>query len=161
MSLTIVEQIAQVIYDRLTQLLQFGNENTEVSEVIRPRTIGTYTPKDLQVVLTQGETTENPELACPGNPPATCFVTTFNIRCHVMPDETSNTPKATHINEMAADVRKAICDPQNTWHNFDGLAIDATFETTETINSEAFDGVNIPLLVSYRTDENNPYNLRA
>ena len=161
MSVTVVEQIAQVIESRLRNLLVDG-ENTVVTEVVRPSSIGQYTPQDMQIVMTQGETVINEELGCPGNPPATCFETTFNIRCHSVPDETLETAKDSYLNEFAADVRKVICSPQNSWHNFGSLAIDARFESTETITSEASpNGINIPLTVLYRTDENNPYNVRA
>ena len=161
MSLTIVEQIAVVIYERLRTLLIAGTENTRVKEVVRPTYPANYTPRDYQIVLTQGETEIIDGMGCPGNPPATCFVTTYDMRMHILPSETSTVPKATLLNQFVADVRKVITTPQNTWQQFDNLAFDARFGPTQEINDEGFDGTNLPLIVSYRTDENDPYTGRA
>lgn len=160
MPLTICEQIEAVIETRLRTLLSPG-ENTVASDVIRPKTLEELSPEDLQIVLTQGDTTINEELMCPGNPPATCFETTFNIRCRVMPDETQDLPSSGFAQQFAADVRKVICTPVSTWHTFGGLAFDARWQGVERVNSEAFSGVVLPIVVMYRTDEGNPYVGRA
>lgn len=160
MPLTICEQIEAVIETRLRTLLSPG-ENTVASDVIRPKTLEELSPEDLQIVLTQGDTERDKELDCPGNPPAVCHVTTFNIRCRVMPDETQDLPSSGFASQFAADVTKVICTPVSTWHTFGGLAFDASLEGVQRVNSEAFSGVVVPLVVKYRTDEGNPYVGRA
>ncbi len=112
-------------------------------------------------MLTQGSEEIIEELSCPGNPAALARKQTFHIRCHLMTDELSNEPIDTTINKFAADVVLCVTDDYNTWHTFDGNAIDAAWGTSEYINADGgLDGVNVPLYVTYRTDENNPYNLR-
>jgi hypothetical protein len=127
--------------------------------------MGGYTPKHLQVVLTQNDPEVNEELGCPGNPPATAYNILFNIRCHVMPSERDTTVVDEIINTFDADVVRAVTDQTiygAMWYTLGDLAIDATFQTRESIDADgSFVGFNLPLLVTYRTDENNPYNGRA
>lgn len=161
MSLTILENIATELERRL--LLMVGNTDfgTNVFEVIRPARLESFTPRNNQIVLTQGSEEIIEELSCPGNPAALARKQTFHIRCHLMTDELSNEPIDTTINKFAADVVLCVTDDYNTWHTFDGNAIDAAWGTSEYINADGgLDGVNVPLYVTYRTDENNPYNLR-
>jgi len=58
---------------------------------------------------------------------------------------------------------KAVQEVLASGHLVQGLAIDAEFDSTEPIEDDGtgIDGANLPLLIRYRTDENNPYNVRA
>ncbi len=162
MPVAVVEQIALVLVSRLETLTVPGTENTTAIEVIRPLRIGQYTPEDWQVVLMQGDTGEVEDLMIPGNPPAVCYETIFNIRCHILPSEDDTDAKDSLINQFAADVRKVVCSPTATWHNFGGLSLDAIWQPPENINPDgSFDGVNVPLAVRYRTNEGDPYTVRA
>ena len=162
MAFPVVEQIADVIVTRLVALQNDINAEVAVSEVVRPTRFANYTPKDNQIVITQGDNERVPELDHPGNPPATARRQRFNIRLHVMPSEKDTTAVDEHVNLFAAEVMQAITTPQATWHNFGALAIDAEFDSHEPIDSDgSFDGVNIPLLVTYRTSENDPYTVRS
>jgi len=159
------ERIACELFDRLQLLAAQYSVYTPVSEVIRPTRMGGYTPKHLQIVLTQNDPEVNEELGCPGNPPATAYNILFNIRCHVMPSERDTTVVDEIINTFDADVVRAVTDQTiygAMWYTLGDLAIDATFQTRESIDADgSFVGFNLPLLVTYRTDENNPYNGRA
>ena len=159
----VIEDIAVVLFSRLQGLLVAGTYQTTASEIIRPLRLGGYTPKDWQVVLTQGETKINEELSFPGNPPATAFETRFDIRCHVMPSEGSSTALATLVNQIAADIRKVVCATGgNAWSSFGGNAIDASWPPHEQIISDgSFGGVNVPIEILYRTREGDPYTLRT
>ena len=159
----VVERIADVVYQRLLQLTGGVSSYITISDVVRYDRRDAYTPADRQVVLTQGSNERVPELDHEGNPPAVCRQQTFNLRCHVIPSELDDTPTDTLVNLMVMAVMAAITDDQATWHNFDGLAIDAEFGSTEQIDDDGtgIDGANLPLLVRYRTDENNPWNVRA
>lgn len=161
----ISEQIANALFDRLQLLAAQYSVYTPVSEVIRPTRMGGYTPKHLQVVLTQNDPEVNEELGCPGNPPATAYNILFNIRCHVMPSERDTTVVDEIINTFDADVVRAVADQTiygAMWYTLGDLATDAAFQTRESIEADgSFVGFNLPLLVTYRTDENNPYNGRA
>lgn len=159
----VVERIADEVLQRLYMLSVGDSEYIVANEVIRYNRSDTYTPKDKQIVLTQGANERIPELDHPGNPPAVCRQQTFNIRCHVIPSEKDDTASDQYVNQMVMEAMAAITDDAATWHNFNGLAIDAEFGATENIDDDGsgIDGANLPLLVRYRTDENNPYNVRA
>ena len=162
MAFPIVEQIADVIVTRLIALRDNELAEVAVSEVVRPVRLESYTPNDNQIVITQGASERVPEMDHAGNPPAVARRQRFNIRCHVMPSEKDTTAVDKYVNVFAAEVMKAITTPQATWQNFGALAIDAEFDTLEEIDGDgSFDGINIPLLVTYRTSENDPYTVRA
>ncbi len=162
MSVAVVENIARNLYTRLQTLLTVSaSYNTRASEVIRPERLGGWTPKHLQIVLTQGTAEEVPELSYPGNPASVAVRQTFNIRCHVMPSEKSTTPVETTINTFSADVRKCVTYPASWWQ-FGGYAIDAEFTGREDIAADGgLDGFNMPIAILYRTPENDPYTVRA
>lgn len=162
----ILEQIAQELYARVRVLSSGYSNATYAPEVIRPVARDAYTPRHLQIVITQQPPQANPALSCPGNPPSQAWDIQFDIRCHVNPSERDTTPVDEYVNTMAADVIKAVCDEdyhemEYPWHTFENLALNAQWQTPETIDaSGGFDGINVPLLVTYRTDEDNPYNRR-
>ena len=162
MSVTVIESIALELTSRLEAMIGDSTYDTSVREVIRPRRLNDYTPADGQIVVTQGSSEVVDELSYPGNPPAIARRQTFNIRCHVINDERSRTTIDEITNTFAADVIKAVCVPVSTWYQFGGYAINADFESFELISGDGgLDGVNVPVSILYRTDENNPYNVRA
>ena len=69
---------------------------------------------------------------------------------------------ATHENVLAAAAVRAITNADQ-WHTFDDNAVDSAFGSMEPIDSSdgEFDGVSIPLLITYRVSENNPFEVRA
>jgi hypothetical protein len=161
MPLTVLDEITAVLVERL-ETLKNGVEDTVVTEVIQPTRLGTWTPRDSQIVVVQANPELVPELMCPGNPPAEAWRQTFNLCLHIKPSESDTEAADPKLNRFVADVRKVVCDPAATWHNFGGWSIDATWQTMENIDSgEGIDGVNMPLAITYRTDEGNPYNVRA
>lgn len=162
LAVTVLESIALELKRRLDLMVDNDDYQTKVVEVIRPTRLDGYTPQDLQIVLTFGQSQEVPELMCPGNPPASAKRQIFNIRCHVMTDEQDTTAVDSTINLFASEVVVAVCDPANSWHTFDGNSFDAEWLDRENINADGgVDGINLPLAITYRTDEGNPFNLRA
>jgi hypothetical protein len=159
---TIVEKISDVLVTRLTTLTTANTEQTTVSEVIESARLGTFTPRDLQIIVQQGNPELVPELMCSGNPPAEAWSQTFNLYLHMMPSETDTESIDTKRNRFIADVRKVVCNPASTWHTFGGFAITAEWQQLENIEAgESCGGILMPLAVIYRTDEGNPYNFRA
>lgn len=158
----IVEQIADAIYERLRLLTAGASDYITASEVIRFNRKQEYTPKHLQIVLAQGDPVRVRELDFPGNPPAEARQQPFNIRLHVIPSEFDETPTDTLVNVFEAEVRKVLTTPQATWHLWGNLAIDSQFGDPETITDDGsgIDGINLILLVTYRTAENDPYTVR-
>jgi hypothetical protein len=57
---------------------------------------------------------------------------------------------------------EAMIEDSTQWHTMGNLAVNAEWQTHENIDSDgSYDGVNIPLLVTYRVSENNPFEVRA
>ena len=130
---------------------------TDVIDVVRPTRFANFTPRDRQIVLTEGIFSVVPELSCPGNPPAVAIDQQFNIRLHMMPSERDTDAIGTIMNQFAADVRKCICSPASSWHNIGGYALMARFEQGRPFMSDGgLDGCNMPLIVTYRVSENDP-----
>lgn len=162
MSITVLESISVELLRRLNLLVNNdGAYQTDVCEAIRPTRFGTWTPQDLQILLTKGSEEVIDELSFPGNPPSIARRQTFNIRCHVMADEQDTTAIETIINTFAADVVLAVCS-ETEWYQFDGNSINAEWLATEDIQADGgVDGVNVPIAIIYRTDEDDPYQVRA
>jgi hypothetical protein len=159
--LTVTEQIWEELYSRLT-VLTSGSEQTTVSEIVRPTRLGTFTPKDLQIVVVQANPELVPELMCPGNPPAEAWRQVFNLYLHIMPSESDEEVIDSIRSRFIADVRRVVCTPSGTWHTFGGWSINAEWLSMENIESgESCGGVVMPIAITYRTDEGNPYNVRA
>jgi hypothetical protein len=157
----VVAKIADVLFARLEALVTSPNEPIPIAEVIRPKKIGGYTPKHRQIVLTRGASTRNAELDCPGNPPAVCWVQVFNIRITISPSEKDPTPIELYEDALSASVYKAVT-LANLWHTMDGNAIDAAFADPENVDGDGgYEGINLPLVVTYRVSENDPYAVRA
>ena len=159
------ERIAQQLFDRLRLLSAGYSDQFRAASVVRPLRNEIETPEHLQIVLTQGSPEINEELMCPGNPPAQCYEGMFNIRCRVMLSETDTTPVDEIINTMAAEVVRVVCDDSYlsySWHTMEDLAFNSQWQPHENIDSDgSYDGVNVPLLVSYRVSETNPFEVRA
>ena len=157
----IVERIAVALKERLDLLVAGYSSSLPVSEVIRPTRFGGFTPKHLQIVLTQEDPEELPDLFIPGNPPAVAYRQQFNIRVHLMPSEKDPTPVEEYINVAVGDVVRVVTDAGDQWFNWDGLALDSRWSAPEHVDADgSLDGVNVPLLVTYRTSELNPYVVR-
>jgi hypothetical protein len=158
----VVERIAKELFRRLELLLNAEGYNTPIVEVLRPKRIETYSPRNRQIVLTEQDHSRVPSLDCPGNPPAIAKQITFNIRCHLINDEKSCTPIDTLVHMFAADVESVVVGDDAQWYTFDGNAMMAEWQTEEPITGDgAIDGVNLPLTVTYRHTEGNPYERRG
>jgi hypothetical protein len=156
MSVTICDQINAVILDRLEAMI--GNPDdyqTDFVEVVQPTRVGEFTPTDRQVLLVQGDDEILDDMSIPGNPPGICHNQKWNIRCHLLPDETSGEDI---VNQAAADIIKAITTPNDSWHNMDGLALDSKIDAPVFVSFDGGpDGVSIVLSVMYRVSEYSPY----
>ena len=156
----IVERIAVEIFDRLKRLEAGRDDSIQLSEVIRPKRLGGWTPKHLQVVITQENPERNDELSLIGNPPAVAYDQQYNLRCHVMPSELDPTPVEEWTNLMTSEIIRTITS-YNLWHTMGGLAIDTQIRQIENVDSDgSFDGANVPLIVTYRVSETDPFTVR-
>jgi hypothetical protein len=155
MPLTILDQINSVLFDRLTAMVDDPDYEIGIVEVIQPTRVGEFSPRDRQILLVQGDDERVEELDIPGNPPGVARRQTFNVRCHLMPDETSGEDV---INQAAADIITAITTPNAGWHHMDGLAIDSQIGKFEYVSFDGGpDGVNVPVQITYRVSEYSPF----
>lgn len=160
--LPVVEKIARELLRRLQTMVNNTGLNTPVREVVRPKRIDDTAPNDKQIMLTEAGIDAVPELSHEGNPPAVAKRITFNIRCHLLNDEKACTPIDQLVHMFAADVQKTIVDDEPLWYTFDNNAIDAEFLSEEPITGDGgMDGVNVPIAITYRVSEYNPYEVRT
>ena len=163
-TLTVLEKVAVALTERLEAMIADENDDyqTEVTSVLRlPRNGGEYTPEHLQILVRQGDDEIDDEQCRPGNPPAIAHRQTFNLRCHVMTSERDTDVVDSISNTFCADVIKCLTAPTN-WCQFGSVSYDATIKSPEPINEDGGpDGFNLPIVIVYRVDENNPYNARS
>lgn len=161
------ERIADAILQRLLLLTAGYSDQFVASGVERPLRNDAGTPAHLRIVLTQDSPERIEDLDCPGNPPANCYATRYNIRCYVMPSENDTTPVEEYCNLMAGEVVRVVCDDDmiddgTQWHTMGGMAVNAEWQAHENIDADgSYDGVNVPLHVTYRVSETNPFEVRA
>ncbi len=157
MSVAVIELIALELFDRLSDMIGDNSYTTVVSEVIRPTRQGGFTPKNLQIVMTQASDQRAPNLDYPGNPPAIASVVTYNVHCHVLQDETNTDAIDSITEQFASDVVKAIVGSDSMWYTMDGNAVIAELLSHEPVSSEGGpSGVNVPIAITYRVSENDP-----
>ena len=157
----VVTKISDEIFARLETLITEPNDAFTFESVIRPTKLAQYTPEHGLIVLTRGEVARVNELDCPGNPPAIAYQQTFLIRVHIAPSEKDTTPIEFYEDVAEAAIVKAI-RTAGTWHTFDSNAIHADFGAQQTSTSDGgYDGIAVPLMVTYRVTEGNPYEVRG
>lgn len=160
-SVPVISRIADEIFARLQVLTSGDTGAYAFVGVVRPTRLATYTPRHGLIVLTRGNVARLNELDCPGNPPAIAWQQTFMIRVHIAPSERDDTPVDRHEEVIEAEIRKAIRVDAD-WHTFGGISINADFgPTVATTSDGGYDGIAIPVIVTYRVAEDDPYTVRA
>lgn len=163
----IVERIAQELFTRLQKLEAGAAKSGMKYTVQRPTVRGPTKRSHLDVRLTQAPPEPNPEASCIGNPPAMGYNVQFNIRVALDPSEDDLTPADEYLNTVEADVIETVCNASYlsgsySWQAFEGLAINAMWAAREHVAADGgFDGINVPLIVTYRVAETDPYSLRS
>lgn len=158
----IPERIAGVIVSRLEAITTANGYALNIEDVIRPdRQARVFTPKNNIIIVEQADSVPAPELDHPGNPAAIAEVLTFQIFAMNRPGDKTLTAVSTNNNTLEACVKKAICNASD-WHHFSNLAVNAAFGTTQPCESTTGDhaGVMVPLLITYRYSETDPYEVR-
>jgi hypothetical protein len=77
-------------------------------------------------------------------------------------DGEAESPYVTNVNELSAAVQKSLT-VDSDWYTFGGYAFDSSVGeiTNFTSDDNEHHGATIPLLVTYRVSENNPFEVRA
>jgi hypothetical protein len=158
----VVSRISDEIFARLQSLVSGSAGAYSFANVVRPTKLATYTPQHGLIVLTRGEVARLTEIDCPGNPPAVGYQQTFVIRVHIAPSEKDTTPVEVYEDVMEAEIHKAIVNDPATWHTFGNLAINADLGAQQTVVSDgSYGGIAVPLAVTFRITEGDPYTVRA
>jgi hypothetical protein len=157
------ERIAEEVFKRVQKLHADYSENTPVSGVMRITAEDDLSPRDKWIVMHVEDPEIDDELSHPGNPPATAWRLVVKLTYYVMPSSLDTTPLDTYRQYALADMRKVICGVGVTWRTWNGLAIDTRFLSPVKIAStgEGLAGVSFPISILYRTDQDNPYTVRA
>lgn len=131
-------------------------------DVYRSTRTATWQPKDLVIHVHQGALTPNPELSCPGNPPATAYDLEAIIAGIVKPSDTSIIAIDTFRNRMGADIIAAATNA-TLWHQWGGLALNTVHGPVEEYTEETggLAGVMVRFTITFRVDEDDPYTVRA
>lgn len=162
-STPINELIAAIVVARIQVITLDNGWVFDVSEVVRPNRKGdNWEYKHMGVGVVQSDDVVNEELSHAGNPPAEAHDLTLNLYCITRDSKDETDAHATATNLLVASVRKAITSPA-TWHTFGGYAIDAEFGTVSPFVSPEGEllGATLPLVVTYRISENDPFIARA
>jgi hypothetical protein len=128
----------------------------------RSANVAKWQPQDNVIHVYQGDINENPEIDCPGNPPAKGYTLEAVIAAILKPSERDNTPIDTYKNRAWSEITKAITNA-NLWHNWGGLAINSNIGQIEDFTGEdgSGSGVMVRLSIHFRVDENDPTVARS
>ena len=162
MATPINEQIIAVIKTRLALITVANAYQENVPEVTRPVRNRGINPRNNEITVTKGDEEKDEELSHDGNPPAIAWNMPVEIRGILRTNEKDNNAIDTLANQLAADIMKAVTNA-TPWHTFGGLAINAAFESIEKYIDESggANAVLVPLKVTYRVSETDPYTARA
>lgn len=164
MTLPVPERIAEVIKTRLETITIANGYTFDIVSVDRPKRFGTdWRPRNMSAVIVQGSDNENEEQTHPGNPPAIGYDTEFSIHAFVIESDYSEETFETQVNEFVTAIKKAVVAGSNYWGQFGGLSLFAEWGRVQPYYSEDGDnqGAVVPLTVTYRVSERDPFEVRA
>ena len=157
MTATVENKVTEELLERLRQA-------GAIAEVVSPNLLDEYRPKDKQAIVSAIATNENPELSCQGNPPAKAWNVEFSIIAVVRQSSNDSANIENKLMDFTGDVLKGITTDTGgySWWQFAGNAINANLQSiTKEISPDGSMMTNtISILVTYRTDEDNPFNRR-
>jgi len=167
MPTTVIESIAKEIVRRSERITIDNGYTFDAAGVVRPDRLGVeVNPVDALVVVKQGDSVKNDELSYPGNPPAVAYDVLFEIECFVRLSDHACNDYQEIQSDRGAQIVKAITseatDP-GAWYTFEGKSINTEFGDIKNFETSEgnHNGVTVAMTVTYRHDENNPYNARS
>jgi hypothetical protein len=162
MSSTVAEQILVKVAERLEAIKVIDGYEIDVYEVLRSRRFDNESPRHLQCTVTLDSLTPSQLLSHIGNPPAQGW--DMVVRCAMIatPPENDQYPADDWRLVAYGSMSKAITAP-TAWYNWDGLAVNSQILTPEfRVNAaEGQVGAHLLVNVQFRTDENDPYQVRG
>jgi hypothetical protein len=162
MSEIIAEQIVTKVKDRLAEINVADGYQFTTPEVVRPLRFVNNRFQNLQILVTISEIATNQSLSHPGNPPAIAKDMTVMCSCYGMVSKTDKNPADYWRNRIFGAMSKAITTGV-AWWQWGGLAIN-TMVGNPIYRAEdggANVGVQLPVIITFRTDEDDPFQVRA
>src|SRR3954464_914005 len=127
MSLPVVEQLAEKIVARLVDITTENGYQHDVAGVVRPSRLGGVLPKDLLIVIDQGDRYKAEDADQTESNPLVCeYWQPWELNLYRRTSDSDTTPADRLVNLFQADVEKALTAPDN-WHDWDGLAVESRF----------------------------------
>ena len=128
----------------------------------RSTNIATWQPKDQVLHVFQRDIAENPDIDCPGNPPAKGYRLEAVVAVILKPSQHDTTPIDTYKNRAWSFVTQAVCSA-SMWHTWGGLAVNSQVGTIEDYTGEdgSGSGVMIPISIDFRFSEDDPTEERS
>ena len=163
MANSIPETIALEVVARLEAITIANGYTFDNAGVTRVnRNANDWRPRNYSIAVEQGSDSENDEQTHGGNPAAIAYDLTFEIHGFIRESDTSTTASDATENAMVAAIKLALAGETN-WHNWDGNATNTHWGSTQPFVSREGDhsGVTVPLTVTYRISENDPFTARA
>jgi hypothetical protein len=154
LAVTVDEAIAQAVESRLSDL-------DNVSIIRQRRDPETWTPTDRQIVIVKRSPQRQSSLDYPGNPPAIAYSVEINLRLHVLQSERDDEETDYQISVFVGEVMQCLT-AADQWWQWDSNAINTELGgITYVANTGSFDCAVVPLIVTYRFSETNPFEVRA
>ena len=152
--------MSEPVVDRI--LANVRTRMAAYTSAFRSTKVATWQPKDLVIHVEQGEMTPRPELGFPGNPPAQAYEVAVIISGITKPSDDDTTPIDQLRNRLSAEIIKAATNAAR-WHTWGELAIDTQLGNIEPHVSEdgGMPAVKVNMAITFRTDEDDPYQVRA
>lgn len=161
MALPVSEQILAAVRTRLLLIDEDDDYEVTVTDVVRPTRIAGHIPEDWQLTVSLVSIAESESDFRPGNPAKIAWVMELLIVGELRPSESDDTSIDTYRSTFHANIVKAITSVGNDWHNWNNLAIDTTFGSADTVETETGSAIGVAMTVLFRTDENDPYTARG
>ena len=156
-----MKPICELIFDKMVGALAAisiaNGYSFDMAGVVRPVTLDRDESwLDQSIIFIPADPSRNEDLSYSGNPPMQAWDHPVDIDVIYTPDKDATDSIIQVLNQMWADVQKAIfSNPQ-----WDGIAIDTRNGDTANywVDEEQYlTGMTIPFIVTYRHFENNPY----
>jgi len=159
--MTVIADIIDVIKTRIESVVVGDDFDVAVNRVVLPTQYDISSLEHADVVVASQDPKRNAELSCPGNPAAIAYDLSVMVAIVIAPstgDERSFDEIATALGTAC---QKAVAT-QDSWHEFDGNAINATIGPLISVKpgAEQQHGIGFELVVTYRVSENNQNELR-
>ena len=167
MTTTVIESIAVELIRRLNRITIDNAYTFDVADVVRPDRTGVeVNPADGLIVVIQADSVRNEELSLPGNPPAVAYNTIFEVHCFVRLSDRADNDYQEIQSDRGAQIIKAITNEATDtgrWFSFAEKAINTELGDIKNFSTSEgnHNGVTVAMTVTYRVDENNPYNVRS